>query len=252
MIDIGSDMPVLAIQFHGIDVFENELSVKHSVGILHCFAFIIMAYFVRIGSRVVGPFDESQLLDLKSKGKITRSTQLSGNKSDWQAAESFDFLFEPAKETHSAQQSSPNESANWFYSLNGTEGFGPVTATTIEQMLQSGQLNSNSYVWQQGQDARFVKSEPRFNGATPPKPSQDNTGTTTGGGSNGKQVDTGQVLHPLAASLGWLMFLKITVLIGMIVLGLAFLFWKSAANTSILRLITLLGGTEFESVTSAV
>ena len=44
------------------------------------------------------------------------------------------------------QKQSTQESADWYYSINGTEGYGPVTLTTIEQMLQSGQLSGESYV----------------------------------------------------------------------------------------------------------
>jgi hypothetical protein len=180
-----------------------------------------MSYFVRIKSRVFGPFDESQLLEMKSKGKITRVTEISENKNDWQTAEAFPFLYEPA---YAAQQSA-NESADWFYSSNGTEGYGPVTATAIEQMLRSGQLNKNSYVWQQGQTARFIKKEPRFSspgGAT----TETTRGATITSGEvtgNGERSNVLDIDRSLAASLGWLMFLKITFLIGQIVQGLCLL-----------------------------
>jgi len=228
-----------------------------------------MAYFVRIKSRVFGPFDETQLLDMKSKGKITRSTEVSENKSDWQVAESFPFLYEVSL---SAPQQSGNDSADWFYSLNGTEGYGPVTASAIDQMLQSGQLNVNSYVWQQGQNARLIKNEPRFNApasggismGSAPVVNTGNSGnagnagsvnnmgvaTSLGGEITGtsEQVNTGQMLLPIAASLGWLMFLKITwLLIAVIAYGL-FLLWGAsfsiphalAADEAMVLLVVLL------------
>ena len=210
-----------------------------------------MAYFVRIKGKAFGPFDEMQLLEMKSKGKITKSTEISSNsKDDWQSAETFPFLYEPVQVSHSGPQSSSNEPANWFYSLNGTEGYGPVTAMAIEQMLQSGQLNSNSYVWQQGQNARLIKNEPRFSSATGGVGGGGNSAVLpptnyTGGGGNTaniggeitgttEQVDTGQMLRPIAASLGWLMFLKIAWLLnGVIVGGLILLlgggYWISLA-----------------------
>ena len=202
-----------------------------------------MAYFVRIKGKAFGPFDEMQLLEMKSKGKITKSTEISSNsKDDWQSAETFPFLYEPVQVTHSAPQSSSNEPANWFYSLNGTEGYGPVTAMAIEQMLQSGQLNSNSYVWQQGQNARLIKNEPRFSSATGGVGGGGNSAVLPptnyiGGGGNtaniggeitgtSELVDTGQMLHPVANSLSWLMFLKITwLLVGVVCDGLFFLWW---------------------------
>ena len=218
-----------------------------------------MPYFVRIKSRVFGPFDESQLLEMKSKGKITRLSEISeNNKHDWQSAEAFTFLFEPAGSApsdSSAPQPSANEQADWFYSVNGTEGYGPVTATAIEQMLRSGSLSNNSYVWQQGENARLIKNEPRF--AAPASTSTsltsvDNTSTTAylGGEITGtsEQVDTGQMLRPIAASLGWLMFLKITwLLVGVVIGGLSLLlgggFWISHAvgkdDASVLLVVLL-------------
>ena len=127
-----------------------------------------MSYYLRVKSKVFGPFDEPQLLEMKSKGKITGSTEVSKDKHNWQEAESLRFLFGPA----AASQPSANtwqpladEPVDWFYSMNGTEGYGPVTATAIEQMLQSGQLSGNSYVWKQGENARFIKSELQFSGS---------------------------------------------------------------------------------------
>jgi hypothetical protein len=194
-----------------------------------------MPYFVRIKSRVFGPFDESQLLDMKAKGKITRSTEVSENKNDWLPAESLQFLFAPVYAAQSASQpSAVNEPADWFYSVNGTDGYGPVTATAIEHMLRSGQLSGNSYVWQQGQNARFVKNEPQFSspsGGGLGSPSRmENTGggmANIGGEITGasEQVDTGRMLRPIAASLGWIMFLKIVFLLVVIVLQGFYLMW---------------------------
>ena len=125
-----------------------------------------MTYFVRIKGKVFGPFDETQLLDMKSKGKITHRTEVSeNNQRDWQSAETFPFLYEPAPapaEPLESQQPSTNEPGGWFYSMNGKEGHGPVAAIEIEQMLQSGQLNGKSYVWQQGKTAGLIKNEPLF------------------------------------------------------------------------------------------
>ena len=199
-----------------------------------------MAYFVRIKGRAFGPYDETQLLEMKSKGKITRSTEISENKHDWKAAESFYFLYEPLPTPQ--QPSGGSESADWFYSMNGTDGYGPVTATAIEQMLQSGQLTANCYVWQQGENARFIKNEPQFTnpgGSNPggsggirhpasPDSGTGNRNLNIGGEITGtsEMVDTGQMIRPLAASLGWLMFLKITfLLLGIIGEGLFLLWW---------------------------
>ena len=189
-----------------------------------------MAYYFRITGRTFGPFNESQLLEMKSRGRINRTTEISENRHDWQAAETFQFLFPPV---HAPSQPSGSDPADWFYSMNGTDGFGPVTATAIEQMIQTGQLSGNSYVWQEGQNARFIKSEPRFSGSgvAPSQPSRGNTGgdVSIGGEITGssESVDTGQMLHPVAASLGWVMFMKITfLLLGIVAQGLFLLWWS--------------------------
>ena len=52
-----------------------------------------MPYYVRINGRSHGPFDESKLLELKSRGTISRTTEVSENDRDWCAAETFEFLY---------------------------------------------------------------------------------------------------------------------------------------------------------------
>ena len=131
-----------------------------------------MTYFIRTKGKIFGPFDESQLLDMQSKGKLSRMTEISANnKNNWQSAEAFSFLNKPAAappppppQQQQRPQPSASEPEGWFYSLNGKEGYGPVAVKEIEQMIRSGQLNGKSYVWQQGKNAGFVKDEPLFSG----------------------------------------------------------------------------------------
>ena len=70
-----------------------------------------MAHFIRVGGQIFGPFDESQLLEMKSKGKISRSTEISENKRDWQAAETCAFLYANAAPQQSQPSSSPSSSS---------------------------------------------------------------------------------------------------------------------------------------------
>ena len=206
-----------------------------------------MSYFIRIRGKVFGPFDDTQLATMKTNGKLGRNTEVSDNKVDWQPAESvLSDLFPPSTPSGSRQDFSSSagstvygaqttaQPADWFYSVNGTEGFGPVTAATIEQMLQTGQLIVQSYVWQQGQNARHIKNEPRFynpidGGASLPSVEKSRDIANLGGEITGisEEVNTSQMLRPIAASLGWLMFLKITFLmLGVIAQGL-YLLWAS-------------------------
>ena len=193
------------------------------------------SYFIRTKGKVFGPYDEPQLLEMKSKGKITRLTEISTNKQNWQPAWSFPFLGFESDPDHSAHPDplpSPNEPTDWFYSADGNTGIGPVTATAIKMMLQSRELNGDSLCWKQGQkNARCIKTEPEFfppvEDTSPPLPDSE-------------------MLRPLAASLGWLMFLKIAFLIILIAGGLYSL-WSGvfeisqavAADTARVLLVTL-------------
>ena len=226
-----------------------------------------MSYFIRIRGKAFGPFDENQLADMKTQGKLGKATEVSENKVDWTPAESLAFLYpsapvnepsasssaDPVYGTQTLPGTSQRETVDWYYSMNGTEGYGPVTATAIEQMIRLGQLNVNCYVWQQGQNARFIKNEPRFSGSgggsTSRTPMEQEDMADIGGEITGfsEQVSTGKMILPLAASLGWLMFLKITCLIGLIAEGLYLLwssvFWISHAigsDNAMVLLVTLI------------
>ena len=84
-----------------------------------------MSYFVRISGNVFGPYDESQLLEMKSKGKIARITEISENECDWRAAETFDFLY--IHTATFASQPSVNELVDRFHRANtGTQHDSPL------------------------------------------------------------------------------------------------------------------------------
>lgn len=119
-----------------------------------------MQYYVRIRGKTFGPFYRDQLLDLKNKGKITSASEISDDKIEWRLAAEYDFLF--------AKDASPNptipsmEQPEWFYSVNGIEGYGPLTTLDMVRMIQSGKLNGESYIWKQGENARYLQTIPTF------------------------------------------------------------------------------------------
>lgn len=138
-----------------------------------------MPYYVRIRGKAFGPFDEEQLKEMKSKGKLGRTTEISENKVEWQTAENVSFLFTPsatlglsssAANPFQSQSFSASEPADWFYSVNGAEGYGPVTRSAILQMLQAGTLQGESLVWQQGQNAQRLNTVQAFSGQAMPSP----------------------------------------------------------------------------------
>ncbi|MDR2757098.1 MAG: GYF domain-containing protein [Planctomycetaceae bacterium] len=157
-----------------------------------------MQYYIKIRDKAFGPFDEEQLLEMKTKGKFCKTTEVSEDKTGWVTAENLEFLFptsppQPTSpETYNVtllqrdismkniDSSVPPELAIWFYSVNGTEGFGPVTHTTIVQMIQAGTLRGESLIWQQGQNAQQIRAVQTFteyfSSSTMPSSYQQQTG----------------------------------------------------------------------------
>ncbi|MDR2441363.1 MAG: DUF805 domain-containing protein [Planctomycetaceae bacterium] len=125
-----------------------------------------MSYYIQIRNKAFGPFNTEQLLEMKDNGKLGRLTYISENKIDWFTAENLEFLFsvplQATQQNHTALHTSHTEQTesvtpepvNWFYSLNGINGYGPVTVSAITQMLKSGTLNAKSIVWQEGQNEK--------------------------------------------------------------------------------------------------
>jgi ABC-type multidrug transport system ATPase subunit len=52
-----------------------------------------MFYYIRFRAKIFGPFDKNQLLEMKSKGKIGRTLDISENKINWYPASDWSFLF---------------------------------------------------------------------------------------------------------------------------------------------------------------
>jgi TM2 domain-containing membrane protein YozV len=164
-----------------------------------------MQYYIRLHGKAFGPFDENRLIEMKTKGKLCRTTEISENKTDWFLAENLEFLFpkpdqysiSPQSTSSGTSTSSPlsydlstknsvlpslSEPVDWFYSVNGTEGFGPVTRTSIVQMIQAGTLRGESLVWQQGQNAQQIRTvqifAEYFSSSTAPLPTSYQQPTT--------------------------------------------------------------------------
>ncbi|GHT21787.1 hypothetical protein FACS189419_03240 [Planctomycetales bacterium] len=131
-----------------------------------------MNFFIRVKGKPFGPFDENQITEMKSKGKIFKNTELSNDRVNWFPAETQSWLFPPAPQQEQVSPSTGGtggastaaELAVWFYSLDGQSGYGPVAEASIRQMLQNGQLQASSYVWREGENARLIKDEPTFSG----------------------------------------------------------------------------------------
>jgi RsiW-degrading membrane proteinase PrsW (M82 family) len=124
-----------------------------------------MNYYLRIKGKPFGPFDENRLVDMKAKGKIFKNTELSSDRVNWFPAETLNFLFSsPPPVPEAAQQPTTtgyvvsSEPAIWFYSTDGSTGYGPITQNAVVQMIQNGTLKFNSFIWQEGGTAQVIKT----------------------------------------------------------------------------------------------
>ncbi|MDR0391269.1 MAG: DUF805 domain-containing protein [Planctomycetaceae bacterium] len=147
-----------------------------------------MAYYIQIRDKAFGPFDAEQLKEMKNNGKLGKATPVSENKIDWYPAESFEIIFPTTQQTQDTQPNitttknipaSISEPVNWYYSYNGVDGFGPVTASSITQMIKSGALKPESVVWQDGQFAHKLNELPQFSELFNTQPTQQNNSICT-------------------------------------------------------------------------
>ncbi len=119
--------------------------------------------YVRIRGRVLGPFDQEKLQSLVRRGQLSRMHELSPDATNWVQASTYPELF--VSESHISSvitqqvSSQTTETVHvdahqitarrWWYRLNATE-FGPVEQSTLQQMLVSGKLGPDDYVWAEG------------------------------------------------------------------------------------------------------
>lgn len=119
-----------------------------------------MSYFIRLRDKIYGPFDEARLKKMRDTGKIGRTTDISEDGIVWQPAGASGILYPSTRpSTPSAVVVEPEP---WFYSVDGSEGYGPVSESVIVESLRSGRLGQGSYVWREGERARPLRSVPEF------------------------------------------------------------------------------------------
>jgi hypothetical protein len=137
-----------------------------------------MPYYIQVRGKAFGVFSNEKLLEMKKNGKLNESTLISENKVDWLPASKIAFLYPDLQQKSTSTDIAitdatsidvaiptvATEISDWFYSSNGTEGYGPVTVSAIAQMVQSGTLKAESLAWQEGQFALKLGELPQFSG----------------------------------------------------------------------------------------
>jgi hypothetical protein len=124
-------------------------------------------YFIRLRGNVQGPFDAERLRQLARRGQFTRLHEVSVDGREWKpAGECLDLFSSSAGTmlTLAAAATSggplvavspagvlPSGTAadGWYYELGG-QAQGPVDLTTVQRLVEQGQVTLHSRVWRPG------------------------------------------------------------------------------------------------------
>lgn len=193
-------------------------------------------FFVKIRGRVLGPFPSKRLTQMVRQGDLSRIHQLSSDGKSWQPASAYPELFSvaTAPPVQSPNASSPREKASkpagvsspmladdrddnqeqWYYGIND-QSTGPVSTSTLERLLSSGQLATSDKLWHSGMDDwQSVSEFPEFasivaegNRASMPSINID-SGREGSGGSVGNDkagaIDTAAVSRLVSKANPWI------------------------------------------------
>ncbi|MDB4766523.1 DUF4339 domain-containing protein [bacterium] len=132
------------------------------------------AYYIKIRGRVLGPVDAKRLVQMIRDGSVSRIHKLSTDGKNWRSASEFPKFFEaaaqsgkrraearPAAKPPTEQQAGrpqknrdlapdlEDDSEEWYYGING-QSTGPVSKSTLRELLSSGQLSQEDMLWKKG------------------------------------------------------------------------------------------------------
>jgi hypothetical protein len=193
--------------------------------------------YVRLRGTVIGPLDPERLRNMARRGQLSRLHEVSTDGVTWVRAGNYPEIFtselvvteqlppaalapQPApapaappvvQDLPSAQAEQPIRPAHpgpkWYYQKDGRE-VGPVSESVVRQMLASGELTPESFVWHEGMlawmPAREMDLWPKKNEAVSTIHKREVAGT-----------DSADQLPPLICkaasdSRSWVVFLAIT------------------------------------------
>lgn len=191
-----------------------------------------MKYFVKLAGKAFGPLEEDKIVEMYQSGRLKDPVEISRDKKVW---DSIDIILPPPPQPEAppvqplfdntasmpvvgeiTQKFVDPNAPVWFYSADGSKGYGPVTKSDLGTMLQCGMLKTSSLVWRQGENSRPISVVPelidivmsggsqnssaRFVGETssvPPIPSASDNISFNGAFSSSsmKNSDTGDWRH---------------------------------------------------------
>ncbi len=141
-----------------------------------------MRYFVKLAGKAFGPLEEEKIVEMYQSGRLKAPVEISRDKKDWEAIdiilpapapppspdlpsldELLDENFEPLPVAGEITQTfiDPNGSI-WYYSIDGRNGYGPVSKSNLATMLQCDMLKPRSLVWRQGENSRPISDVPEL------------------------------------------------------------------------------------------
>ena len=122
-----------------------------------------MSYLIRLRGEQLGPFTADQLQKLASRGRFSRSYEVSADEgASWQRAEAFPELFPklPSRRSENAPAAAVQKDATlaaqqpgeeWYYTHAGAE-LGPTSVEELKRLIGLGQVVAEDHVWTEGMD----------------------------------------------------------------------------------------------------
>ncbi len=114
-------------------------------------------WYVRIGSRLRGPFDEEQLKLLRKRGELSSFHQVSQDQKTWQAAGDVFKQWENAPRVESLPITTAPAPAgcedDWYFASPNGESVGPVSKQQLGQLATAGQITAKTLVYGPGLSA---------------------------------------------------------------------------------------------------
>ena len=143
-----------------------------------------MRYFIKLAGKAFGPLEEEKIVEMYQSGRLKDPVEISRDKKDWGTIDSIlppppppelppveallDEDFEPLPVAGEITQKFNDPNAQiWYYSVDGRNGYGPVSKSNLATMLQCEMLKSSSVVWRQGENSRPITSVPELTDIIP-------------------------------------------------------------------------------------
>jgi hypothetical protein len=137
-------------------------------------------WYVRARGRVLGPFDHSQLVSLRDRGRLSQDDEVSLDRRSWMKAAEVPGVYAKAADTKAQppsgadadwpvialdEDSGPGQvwaaadaEASWFVA-RGDSHQGPMGHSDVQRLISSGDIGPSSLVWKQGMPAWLPASQ---------------------------------------------------------------------------------------------